>query len=109
MIVRKWKCRVPRDHREGFLKHLDNTGIRDAAALPGYLGAQVFERERGVFVELTLLTYWESYDYIRQFAGDNIAVAKLYPEDDAYRIDPDREVTHFTVVRHQFVDSCQPL
>ncbi len=107
MIARKWKCRVPRDQRDGFLEHLDKTGIHDAEILPGYLGAQVLERERGVFVELTLLTYWKSYDYIKQFAGQNIAVARLYPEDDAYRIDPDREVTHFSIIRHTFTEDCE--
>ncbi|MBA4357672.1 MAG: antibiotic biosynthesis monooxygenase, partial [Desulfovibrio sp.] len=27
MIAREWKCLCPRRHREGYLKHLELTGV----------------------------------------------------------------------------------
>ena len=36
-------------------------------------------------------------DVIRAFAGEDIEVAKYYPEDDAYLLDRETTVAHFEV------------
>ena len=42
---------------------------------------------------------WPDLDAIRAFAGDDISIARFFPEDDRYLID--RELT----VRHDVVDN----
>ena len=103
MVAREWRCRCPRRHSAGFLAYLAETGIKDTAATPGCRGAQVLTRDLDDAVEITLVTYWDSLDAIRAYAGQDIAVARLYPEDDAYELDPDRHVTHYVVVEQRFV------
>lgn len=103
MIAREWRCRCPQKHRDGFIAYLHETGVKDTRATPGFTGAQIFERDLGEKVEITLLTYWESLEHIKAFAGEDIEVAVLYPEDEKYELEPERHVTHYTVLEQSFV------
>ena len=98
MIARQWRCLCPKDHCTGFLAHLRETGIAESSALPGFLGHLILTREPGEMVELTLITYWESLSDIEAFAGKDISRARLYPRDQAFGIEPDLEVKHYTVI-----------
>lgn len=98
MIAREWKCRCPRRHRDGFLKHLYATGVAETSALPGYAGYQILERELADAIEMTLVTYWASLEAITAFAGEDIGRAVLYPGDERYEIVSDTEVRHSRVV-----------
>ncbi|CDT98996.1 conserved hypothetical protein (fragment) [Vibrio diabolicus] len=44
-----------------------------------------------------MLTYWEGLECIKAFSGEDISVAKLYPEDEEYKWNPDRHVSHYEV------------
>ncbi|MEU0569259.1 hypothetical protein ABZ297_28335 [Nonomuraea sp. NPDC005983] len=48
-------------------------------------------------MEFTLLTFWTSWDAIKDFAGDDVTNAVLYAEDHAYFTDWDQHVQHLTV------------
>jgi hypothetical protein len=43
------------------------------------------------------VTHWESEESIRAFAGDDLLVAKYYPEDRDYLLEFEPWVQHFTV------------
>jgi heme-degrading monooxygenase HmoA len=49
--------------------------------------------------EVLTLSWWESLDSIRGFAGADINVAVFYPEDDDYLIDRETTVAHYEVPR----------
>jgi heme-degrading monooxygenase HmoA len=100
MIAREWKARCPQRHKAGFTEHLRRTGVHDAATTPGFRGAQILVRDHGSAVEFTLITYWDSFDSIKAFAGDDIDVARLYPGDGAYALEPDDFVLHYEVVEN---------
>jgi len=99
VIARTWRCRCPLETREGFLRHLDATGVRECSALAGYLGHQVLERDLGDRVEITLVTYWRSMEDVTAFAGADPSLARLWPEDEAYAIESDLDVRHDMVLR----------
>jgi len=44
--------------------------------------------------EIMTLSWWRDLDDIRTFAGDDIAVARYYPQDDGYLLERDDHVTH---------------
>jgi heme-degrading monooxygenase HmoA len=102
MIAREWKARCPQAHRAGFIKYLYQTGIKDASSTSGFKGAQIFTRDLNEHVEVTLISYWESLDSIKAFAGDDITIARLYPEDYQYELEPDNFVIHYQVVENQW-------
>lgn len=103
MYAREWKCKVPLDHRDGFMAYLYDTGIRDTSATDGYQGAQIFLREVQGKAEITLITYWDKLSSIESFAGEEIGKARLYPEDYKYELEPDLTVQHYEVLEHNFI------
>ncbi len=102
MIAREWRCRCPRATCDSFLEHMRRTGVQDAKATPGLLGELVLQRELpGDRIEITLVTFWSCLEDVAAFAGKNISAARLYPDDEAYGIEPDSFVTHHLVVEHE--------
>ena len=55
-------------------------------------------RVEGEKAEFLLVTLWESEEAIRRFAGDDIARAVFYPEDDRFLVERGELVDHFEVV-----------
>lgn len=103
MYAREWKCRVPSDKSEGFLSYLYETGVKETSETQGHLGSQIFKREAGTLVEFTLMSYWRDLESIKAFAGEDIGVARLYPEDEKFDLQPDRSVQHYEVIEHRFL------
>jgi heme-degrading monooxygenase HmoA len=99
MIARTWSGRVPPYHADRFEEHLMATGVAESAKLPGHLGAHVLRADTDAYVEFRLITYWESWDAIRAFAGEHVGVAVLYPGDEEYELNADPHVEHHRVVR----------
>ena len=97
MIAREWKATCPKKYGKGFIEYLFETGIKDTSETDGFLGAQIFNRVLGNKVEVTLLTYWENLDCIKAFSGEDINIAKLYPGDVKYKLNPDKHVKHYEV------------
>ncbi len=98
MIARTWRCLCPPEHRDGFLRHMDLTGVLECVALPGYLGHQVLERTVEGLLEITLVTYWRSMENIAAFAGYDHSQARLYPGDELFGIIPEPHVRHDVVL-----------
>tara|TARA_R100000306_G_scaffold32381_2_gene34121 strand:- start:1449 stop:1649 length:201 start_codon:yes stop_codon:yes gene_type:complete len=48
------------------------------------------------------MTYWRDLECIKAFAGNDIGVARLYPEDDKFDLEPDLTVQHYEVIEHSF-------
>lgn len=98
MIARTWNGRLPAHHADGFARHLSATGVAEAAALPGHLGADVFRADVGEHVEFRLVTYWRSWEAIQSFAGEEPDRAVLYPGDEEYELVPSFVVEHHHVI-----------
>ena len=47
------------------------------------------------------MTFWESLEAIRDFAGDDIEAAKYYPEDRDFLLEFEPTVVHYEVVGHE--------
>jgi heme-degrading monooxygenase HmoA len=99
MIARMWHGRVPRSKATAYEAYLYETGLPDYHATPGNLGVYLLRRDEGDVTHFTTLTFWESIDAIKAFAGDDYERARYYPEDDDFLLE--REPT---VVHHQVVD-----
>ena len=47
-----------------------------------------------------MIIYWNSINSIKDFAGDDISLARLYPENYRYELDSDDFVLHYKVVEN---------
>lgn len=100
MIARIWRGWVSTDRADEYVKYIDRTGLSEYRQTPGNLGAEMWTRDLGDGrSEVTTLSWWDSLDAIRGFAGDDIERAVFYPEDDEFLVDREVVVTHHEVVR----------
>lgn len=98
MIARQWHGRVRTAEAEAYHEYLKRTGLGDYAATPGNRGVFVFRRTEGEVTHYLLTTLWDSWDAIRAFAGEDIEVARYYPEDDGYLLEREPTVTHYEML-----------
>ncbi|GBD85621.1 hypothetical protein BMS3Abin02_02036 [bacterium BMS3Abin02] len=97
MIMRMWRGWTRPADREAYAEYILGSGIVEYKATPGNKGAYLVSRPDGDRVEFLTVSFWDSYDAIRAFAGPDIDQAVFYPEDDRYLVDRETTVTHFTV------------
>jgi len=102
MYCREWKARCPKRFEKAFIEYLYETGVKDTSETLGFKGAQIFSKEIGDRMEITLNTYWEKLECIKAFAGEDITIAKLYPEDRRFELEPDHHVNHYKVVENRW-------
>lgn len=103
MIARIWSCRAARTGTEAAIQHIVRTGVAECRTVDGYLGGQILrsdDEDPSASSRITLVTYWQTRDSIRRFAGADITRAVLYPDDEAYGLRADDAVTHCEVVYH---------
>ncbi len=98
MIVRMWHGRVPKSKARAYREFTNRRAIPDYRSVPGNISVHVLEREEGDITHFVTLTFWESYEAIRAFAGDPIDRAKYYPEDKGYLLEFEPTVIHYEVV-----------
>ena len=98
MIARLWHGAVPASRAEEYGRYLEKTGLPDYRATPGNRGVRVLRRAEGDVVHFLLVTFWESWDAIRAFAGDDVDRARYYPEDEAFLIELEPRVVHYEVI-----------
>lgn len=94
MIARIWRGAVRAEDAEAYREYLEGTGLREYQATPGNRGAWLLQRVEGDHCEIVALSFWESMDAVRGFAGDDPKRAVFYPEDDRFLVERDEQVTH---------------
>lgn len=57
----------------------------------------VLQRVDGHNAEIETIIFFDSLDAVRAFAGEDIARARFYPEDDRYLVERELTVTHYDV------------
>jgi len=58
---------------------------------------RILHRIEGAIAHFVTLTYWDSWAAIEAFAGQDVAVAKYYPEDKDFLLEFEPTVQHFDV------------
>ena len=98
MIARVWSARATVAGAPAYAEHLRSHVLPAVRAIEGYAGARLLQREDAGSVELTVITYWRSFDAIRAFAGASPEEAVVAEEAIAMLVDFDRRVRHHEVV-----------
>lgn len=98
MIARMWHGCVPASKREAYIEYLNKTGIPDYKSTDGNLGVDILTRTEKGEIHFLLISYWESFEVIRAFAGEDINKARYYPEDKNYLQEFEPEVVHYEVM-----------
>ena len=97
MIYRMWHGRTPRSKADAYESFTERRAVPDYRSVPGNLSVAVLRRDEGDVTHFLTVTYWESEECIRGFAGDDLLKAKYYPEDKDYLLEFEPFVQHYTV------------
>jgi heme-degrading monooxygenase HmoA len=97
MIVRIWHGRVPTSKACAHRDFVTGRAIPDYRSVPRNLSVHVLERREGEITHFITLTFWESLDAIKGFAGGDVEVVKYYPEDRDLLLEFEPTVVHYEV------------
>jgi heme-degrading monooxygenase HmoA len=78
-----------------YLEFLRARAIPDYRGTPGNQGAYVLRRIDQDRAHFLTLSFWDSADSIRTFAGDDIERARYYSEDQSYLLEFEPTVAHY--------------
>ena len=98
MIVRTWTGRTARENAEIYGAFLERTAFPDYGDVPGNRGWLLLRRDDGDAVAFTLVSFWDSMDAVRRYAGEQAERPKYYSEDEKYLLElPPAAELHETV------------
>ena len=97
MIARIWRGWTRTEDADEYARYVEDTGIRAYRSTPGNRGAYILRRAEGDRTEFLTLSFWDSVDAIKTFAGEDLDQAVFYDEDDRFLVDRETTVSHFQV------------
>jgi len=98
VIARTWRGWTRREDADEYATYIEETGMRAYRETPGNRGAWMLRRDEGDRTEFVTLSYWDSLDAVRAFAGDDVERAVFYLEDDRFLVDRETRVLHYEIV-----------
>ncbi|QEC67207.1 antibiotic biosynthesis monooxygenase [Panacibacter ginsenosidivorans] len=94
MITRIWHGRTLTKDAAEYRNFVIETGVRDYKSVPGNLGVQIWQREEGEVTHIYTVSWWDTYQSIKQFAGEDFEKAKYYEDDKKYLLEFEPHVMH---------------
>jgi heme-degrading monooxygenase HmoA len=87
MIVRIWHGRVEAAKADEYAEFIRKRAVPDYSSVAGLKKLLFLRRTDGDAAHFLLMTYWDSMQAVRDFAGERPEKAKYYPEDDDYLLE----------------------
>lgn len=97
MIARIWSGKTKLEHYEAYTDFMKSRAIPDYEKTAGFVKLSFLRKLENGFAHFTLITYWENWEVVKNFAGADIELAKYYPEDKNYLLEFPKNVCHFEV------------
>ena len=97
MIARMWHGKVPTSKAPAYREFLNNRAIPDYRSVNGNLSVHILERTEEDVTHFITLTFWRDMDSIKSFAGEDVELAKYYPEDKDFLLEFEPTAAHYTV------------
>lgn len=98
MIVRTWTGDTRKEDTQRYLDYLRETGLAEYRDTPGNLGVLALTAPQDGRTRFLLVSFWESMEAIRAFAGERPEEAVFYPRDDDFLLRRDLIVEHHQMV-----------
>ncbi len=97
MIVRRFTAIVTKENAPKYYAFFRDTLTPELKKIEGHAGAIVLSESNRDTVDITVLTFWESLEAIRRFAGETPNVAVVEPEARALLRSYNEEVSQHVV------------
>jgi heme-degrading monooxygenase HmoA len=94
LIARIWHGRTPAAKAEEYAHYLFDSGVKKIAGIVGNRGVQMMRAESGDEAEFMIISYWDSIDAIKRFAGEDYTKTHDLPRDHEFLIAMEPKVRH---------------
>ena len=94
IITRIWHGKTKVEHADEYLEYIKKTGIKDYKSVSGNLSVEIWRKKEKDICHFWTVTKWDSYESIKQFAGENYEKAKYYTDDKKYLLEFEEKVIH---------------
>ena len=84
MIARIWHGRTPAEKADDYLEYVKRTGIAAYGAVEGNRGQYILRKIDGDIADFTVLSFWESMDAVRAFAGPEPEKPRYYRKTKSF-------------------------
>jgi heme-degrading monooxygenase HmoA len=97
MVARIWNGKTDILHFETYSAFLKRVAIPDYEKIQGFMGLVFLRNQDSHHAHFKLITYWDSIQSIKDFAGSDYKKAKYYPEDNIFLLYFEEEAEHYEV------------
>jgi len=87
MIVRMWHGRVDSSKSDEYAEFMKQRAAPDYASVDGLQKLLFLRKNEKDVAHFLLVTYWNSMESVKKFAGEQPERAKYYPEDDQFLLE----------------------
>ncbi len=105
MIARQWTGTIRKEKYQEYIELVEERGMREYAETRGFIAAYAFRRQVGDDFEVSLVSFWDSLESLKAYAGQDYEAAHYFPEHAAMMIDPPPTSPKFDVVLSMVKDS----
>jgi heme-degrading monooxygenase HmoA len=102
MVARMWHGRTPEAKSAEYTTYLYDQGIKKIRAIPGNLGAQVLRRNENGVTDFIVISYWNSREDIKKFAGNDIEKTHNLPRDQEFLLEMEPHVKHYDLIVNEW-------
>ncbi len=101
MIARMWFGRTKAQDNDAYLAYLEESGVAELKQTPGNQGVMVVRRLDGDEAEFGVISFWSSLEDVKAFAGEDVDVARYFPDDERFLLEFTPRLKHFEVARER--------
>ena len=101
MIARMWFGRTKAEDNDAYLAYLEESGVAELRQTQGNQGVMVVRRLDGDEAEFGVISFWSSLEDVKAFAGEDVDVARYFPDDERFLLEFTPRLKHFEVARER--------
>ena len=99
MIARIRHGRTLTAKADEYERYLNASGVERMLKTDGNHGVEVLRKSDGPRTDFVVISYWESIDAVKRFAGKEFEKAVILDRDREFLIEVEPNVLHYEVVR----------
>ena len=97
MIARMWFGRTKAEDYDAYLAYLEESGVAALKETQGNRGVIVLRRIDGDLAEFGVVSFWDSLEDVKAFAGEDVDAARYFPDDERFLLEFTPRLKHFEV------------
>ena len=101
MIVRMWHGRVDSSKSDEYAEFMKQRAGPDYSSVDGLQKLLFLRKIEKDVAHFLLVTYWDTMESVKKFAGEQPEKAKYYPEDDEFLLEKEELSTLYEVFYEQ--------